>query len=81
MDRDKHGWYCRNETACFNRIYAQLSRCRRMIAKYREVGAQMANLYFNLSQQNGHVLTPEVTTAMRKLCQRWDVANFVEAQR
>lgn len=65
MDRNKHGWFCRSDLRCFNRILIALRHAQ-------FVGRQMANLCFNLSQQSGRLLNDQACGTMRNLYEQWD---------
>lgn len=75
MESDKYGlWYCRNERACFNRLLAIIRNLRGAIKHMKLVGLQMSNACFNLSQQDGYMLTPQTTEPLRRLRNEWDAA-------
>ncbi|MEM8511164.1 hypothetical protein RCH14_000455 [Massilia sp. MP_M2] len=40
----------------------------------RHVGAQMANVMFNLAQRPGEQITGDIVATMDSLCKRWDAA-------
>lgn len=43
------------------------------------VGAQMANVMFNMAQKNGHALTAHDCELFDKLRKEWDVARATPA--
>lgn len=46
----------------------------------RRIGAQMANVMYQLAQRPGDALTPEVTAMMDSLRRQWDAAVRIERQ-
>lgn len=45
-----------------------------MADELRRIGAQMANVMYQLAQRPGDALTPEVTAVMDSLRRQWDEA-------
>lgn len=68
----KHGYECRSDFQCLNRLMRREQASQSLIKRMRHVGAQMANACFNLSQ--GISLHPEDRKALDELRQYWDRA-------
>lgn len=75
MDEDRHGWYCRNELACFNRVYAKLRGARTDLSNLKAVGEDMARVLQHYAQQPGTILTDTCAASMKYVAERWNVAR------
>lgn len=51
-----------------------------MADELRRIGAQMANVMYNLAQRPGAALAPEYVRVMEDLRRRWDAAARIERQ-
>lgn len=74
MARNTVGYYCKSELRCFNRLLVALATARSLITRMRHTGYQMSSACFNLSQQEGKVLTAEWCRHLSELRMAWDQA-------
>lgn len=59
MDQDRFGWYCRNERACFNRLWGKIKGLRCGMRKLMANGALLADTAMHLSLHPNYTLTPD----------------------
>ena len=64
------------EPLCFkSTAEAALARQAAMHAEMRAIGAQLANVAFNLAQKPGHALTSDDVLLLDKLRRQWDAVS------
>lgn len=74
MDRNRRGWYCRTDLACFNRILAQLRAMRAANTRIKQAGARAAGVCSHLSGYEGSILSKDWCAMLSFCFRQWDAA-------